>query len=323
MPKLKLKTNDQDEDEVIVTVTDFSHDELENDNHLQDKLDVVEIKPRVLRPEPRQTQSSQASIHNSISRSEAIEIMSTYETLCQQIVDTKHDYSRALRLAVDDDEQLVKANELNRQIKALQSKLADVPVPEKRPRARKVFPPTEDMFAELIRDLQELRDKSKNTISQVKELQTAINRRHRDLSSKVKKQKSVKTKRKPTGFAKPDKISQELLDYLTNVAGLTNIERIDPSTKEVLATIPLVSGCLLTRNEVIKALSDYFKKTGFRKNKFDQRKIYLDTLTTELLDIDIDQFKRDGNTISKDGEPIITYQDLQKLIVHHCGKNIK
>lgn len=317
MPKLKLKPNDQEEDEVIVTVTDFSHD------------DIVEIQPRVLRPEPRQTQSqstqsSQKSdaVSGEMSRSEAIEIKSTYEDLCQQIVETKHGYSRALRLAVDDDEQLVKANELNRQIKALQRKLADVPIPEKRTRVKKAFPPTEDMFAEVIRNLQELRDNSKNTISQVKELQTAIKRRNRDFSRQFKKQKSVKTKRKPTGFAKPDKISQELLDYLNNVVGLTNIQRID-SAKEVSATIPLVSGCLISRNEVIKALSEYFKKAGFRKNKDDQRKIYLDAQATKLLDIDIDQFKRDGNTISKDGEPIITYQDLQKLIVHHCGKNIK
>lgn len=135
-------------------------------------------------------------------------------------------------------------------------------------------------------------------------------------------QKKIKQKpkvnRKPTGFARPRGISDEMLDFLTNTAKINEI--VVNRKDEPVSTIKIEPGCKLARNELTKVLCYHFKNNNMRKDPSDQRKIYLDQATSKLFRIDVDKFRSDGK-LSDNGEAIITYFDLQKYLPIHCTKD--
>ena len=135
-------------------------------------------------------------------------------------------------------------------------------------------------------------------------------------------QKKIKQKpkvnRKPTGFARPRGISDEMLDFLTNTAKINEI--VVNRKDEPVSTIKIEPGCKLARNELTKVLCYHFKNNNMRKDPSDQRKIYLDQATSKLFRIDVDKFRSDGK-LSENGEAIITYFDLQKYLPIHCTKD--
>ncbi len=130
-----------------------------------------------------------------------------------------------------------------------------------------------------------------------------------------------KETRKPTGFARPRGISDEMVDYLVNTAGINEVNvtrRDDAST-----SVQIGAGCKLARNELTKALCEHFKKSNMRKDPKDQRRIFLDQQTQQLFNItDLQAFETNGGTVSDDGEPVITYFDLQKYLPRHCLKEV-
>lgn len=192
-------------------------------------------------------------------------------------------------------------------------------VSKRKPRTKKVYPPSDDMFEQLIKSMCELRETTRKVITLARETQKCVNREGRDLRNQVKKQKGDKPKRKPRGFALPSPISTEMLNYLLNVAKITHVDR--KINNEVVGQIKLEPGCSLARNELTSALCEHFRLSGMRKNDLDHRKIYLDATTTKLFGIDPKKFAEAGGLISESGEPIITYFDLQKYLPRHCGKN--
>jgi hypothetical protein len=59
-----------------------------------------------------------------------------------------------------------------------------------------------------------------------------------------------------------------------------------------------------------------------RKNDLDKRENHLNAQTRQLFHLDPIQFGKNGGRLSPEGEPIITYFDLQKYLPQHCGKRI-
>jgi len=190
--------------------------------------------------------------------------------------------------------------------------------PKRKTRTKKMFRPTEEMFDELIKSLCDLREISRKIITLTRETQKSSKKEVKELNAKIKKEKNEKPERKPRGFALPSPISNEMVDYLLKIANISQIERKinDQST----CPIKIEYGCLLARNELTSALCNHFRNSKMRKTETDKRDIHLDEVTTKLFGIDIHQFAELGGRLSADGEPIITYFDLQKYLPKHCGK---
>lgn len=189
----------------------------------------------------------------------------------------------------------------------------------RKPRTKKTYPPGDFMYEALIKALCDLREQTRKVITMARETQKCTNRETRDLKNVVKKQKGEKPKRKPRGFALPSCISNEMIDYLLNVAKITKVDR--KVGKQVVGQVTIEPGCLLARNELTSALCTHFRDSGMRKDPQDHRKIYLDKVTEKLFGIDSKKFKEeDGGTLSSTGEPIITYFDLQRYLPRHCSK---
>jgi hypothetical protein len=192
-------------------------------------------------------------------------------------------------------------------------------VQKRKPRTKKVYPPSDNMFEQLIKLMCEMREVTRKAITMTREAQKCVCREGRDFRNQIKKQKGEKPKRIPRGFAKPAAISNEMVHYLQNVAKITQVDRkIDGN---VVGQIKIELGCALARNELTSALCKHFRDSGMRKNDQDHRKIYLDKVTTQLFGIDVKKFTENGGIVSENGEPIITYFDLPKYIPRHCGKN--
>jgi hypothetical protein len=185
----------------------------------------------------------------------------------------------------------------------------------RKPRTKKVYPPSEDMFDELIRSMSDLRDLTRKIITLTKATQKSTRKDIRDLTLKIKKEKTDVPARKPRGFALPSPISNEMVDYLTKEAGISQIER--KINEQTSCPIKIEYGCSLARNELTSALCNHFKTSQMRKNEADKRDIHLDTKTAKLFGIDVKTF---SGRLSAANEPIITYFDLQKYIPRHCGK---
>jgi len=189
---------------------------------------------------------------------------------------------------------------------------------KRKPRTKKIYPPSDDMFDQLISSLYELRDVTKKVINIAKETQKSTKIDIKNLNTKIKKDNDYISTRKPRGFALPTTVSNEMIDYLINVAGITHIERKLPD--QSVNIIKIEYGCLLARNELTSALCNHFRTSQMRKNEADKRDIHLDEETRKLLGIDKNRFIEEGGRISTSGDPIITYFDLQKYLPHHCGK---
>jgi hypothetical protein len=198
------------------------------------------------------------------------------------------------------------------------SQQATQPAPKRKQRTKKVYPPSDNMFEQLIKSLCEMRELTRKVITLSRETEKCVNREMRELRNQVKKQKGEKPKRKPRGFALPSPISNELVDYLLNVAKITQVDR--KVSDQVIGQVKIEYGCSLARNELTSALCQHFRDSGMRKNEQDRRDIYLDPLTTKLFGIDAKKFAEEGGRISPNKEPIITYFDLQKFLPRHCGR---
>jgi len=187
-------------------------------------------------------------------------------------------------------------------------------------RSKNVPPPTEEVFIELAQYMCELKELTRKVMLLSKAAQQASKKELRDLHMLIKKKNNDSPPRKPRGFALPSPISAEMVDYLLNVAKITCVTR---KTSDTTIEVPIGPGCMLARNELTSALCSHFKSSSMRKNKSDKREIHLDTRTVELFGIDLKTFKEKGGQLSPEGEPIITYFDLQKYLPKHCGKKVK
>ncbi len=192
---------------------------------------------------------------------------------------------------------------------------------QRKPRTQKVYPPSDTMFTQMIQNLCDLRENTRKIITLMRETQKCANREVRDLKNQIKKQKEDVPVHQPRGFATPSVISDEMVNYLINVAKITHVDRkVD---KKVVGQVKIEPNCALARNELVAALCQHFKINGMRKNNDDKRKIFLDQQTTQLFKIDTQRFVDLGGTLSDIGEPIITYFDLSKYLGQHCRKKIK
>ena len=193
-----------------------------------------------------------------------------------------------------------------------------VQVQPRKPRTKKVYPPSEQMFTQLIKAQCDLRELNRKIIILCRETEKCINRELRELRNQSKKQKTEQPKRKPRGFALPSPISHEMITYLLEVAEVTSVPR--KIGGQEVGKIKIEFGCSLARNELTAALCQHFRASGMRKNDADHREIHLDQVTTQLFDINPETFAEEGGRVSSIGEPIITYFDLQKFLPRHCGK---
>jgi hypothetical protein len=187
-------------------------------------------------------------------------------------------------------------------------------------RGKNLTPPTDEVFNELTQSICELKELTRRVMVLSKAAQQASKKELRDLHILLKKKNNDGPPRKPRGFALPSLISDEMVDYLLNVAKITTITR---KTTDTTIEVPISPGCMLARNELTSALCSHFKSSSMRKNKSDKREIHLDTRTVQLFGIDLKIFKENGGLLSPEGEPIITYFDLQKYLPKHCGKKVK
>ena len=74
-----------------------------------------------------------------------------------------------------------------------------------------------DNFNELLKVFQELKNSITNLQKDVKQLEKKSNKKIKSLERELEKNK--RSKKKPSGFAKPSKISDELCDFLDKPAG--------------------------------------------------------------------------------------------------------
>lgn len=192
------------------------------------------------------------------------------------------------------------------------------PAAKRRQRTKKVYPPSEDMFDELIKSMCELREVTRKIITLARETQKSTKKELKELNVRIKKEKNEKPARKPRGFALPSPISDEMMNYLVNEAKITSINR--KINDQTTCPIKIEHGRSLARNELTSALCNHFRNSAMRKNELDKRDIHLDEKTTKLFGIDPKKFAEGGGRLSAKGEPIITYFDLQKYLPRHCGK---
>ena len=316
-PNQKPSVTKETPDEVIITLNDrpaiMKVTTLQNPNtiNVQTKQSktLISEKPlinnqptRVLMPE-KNTESENPSLEDEESE---------YEIDYGEEVDGMDDLDD--EYDVDEDESETSSNTTT-QSQVTQSHQTS----KRKPRTKKVYPPSDEMFDQLIKCMCELRETTRKVITLTRETQKCVNRENRELKNQVKKQKGDKPKRTPRGFAIPSLISNEMMDYLLNIAKITHVDR--KVNNQVIGQVKIESGCQLARNELTSALCEHFRNSGMRKNEQDHRKIYLDSDTTKLFGIDVIQFTETGGLISENNEPIITYFDLQKYLPRHCGKN--
>jgi len=113
-------------------------------------------------------------------------------------------------------------------------------------------PSVENMFEDILKQLNEQKVSVSNTINNVKKLQKEVNKNLK------KKQKGGK-KREPSGFTKPTKITKELAEFIGKENGVE-----------------------VARTEVTKLLSEYIKNNKLQLES-DKRKIIPDKKLCKLL----------------------------------------
>lgn len=144
---------------------------------------------------------------------------------------------------------------------------------------------TGDKFASIIETLQTFQNQLKDILTQVKSLQKEHVKLQKQKGKKVtKKQQSSETasKRQPSGFAKPTKLSAELCEFLG---------------------VPLDT--MLARTEVTRILNEYIKKNNLQDPN-DRRKIVPDDKLKKILTL-------------TEGVPL-SYFSLQSSIKNHFIK---
>lgn len=113
-------------------------------------------------------------------------------------------------------------------------------------------PSVENMFEDILKQLNEQKVSVSNTINNVKKLQKEVNKNLK------KKQKGGK-KREPSGFTKPTQITKELSEFIGKENGVE-----------------------VARTEVTKLLSEYIKNNKLQLES-DKRKIIPDKKLCKLL----------------------------------------
>lgn len=187
------------------------------------------------------------------------------------------------------------------------------PIHMRKPRTKKEYPPSEELFDQMIDKMKEFKKLQQQITILVQETKKALKKEKRNINN----QSTLPKIHKPRGFAQPAPISDELLHFILNDAHVTHITRNDEEGKETV--IHIEHGCLIARHEIVTILCNYFMDHKLRKNPKDNREIYLDHTLVNLFKINTDNFI---GSISPDNEPIISYFEVQKYIAQHCGKNI-
>lgn len=139
-----------------------------------------------------------------------------------------------------------------------------------------------DKFVHVLDKLQSFINDAKEMSVVVKALQKEHVRLQKQTVKKVKKSGGDGTKRSPSGFAKPTKLSDELCDFLG-----------------------VVKGSSMARTIVTKHINEYIKKNNLQ-DLSDKRHILPDSKLKTILSI-------------KDGEKL-TYFNLQTYIKQHFKK---
>ncbi len=117
---------------------------------------------------------------------------------------------------------------------------------------------SEEVFEQSLKDAQNLVVAARGMVAHVRAMKKTFDRELKEAKKSTKKSRKQNggAPRPPTGFAKPTKITDELADFLRNVAGNTDVNR----------------GDLFTRTEVTKRLNKYFVEKNLRDDA-DKRKI--------------------------------------------------
>lgn len=143
-------------------------------------------------------------------------------------------------------------------------------------------------FDQILEAFTEINKRVKELVGRVKVLQRRVGKEHRDLekAAKGKRKKNQnggeKSKRQPSGFAKPTQLSKELCNFLS----------VDENTQ-------------LARTEVTKKITTYVKNNNLQNPK-NKKQIMPDSKLGSLLKV-------------PKGEEL-TYFNLQKYLKHHFQK---
>lgn len=141
-----------------------------------------------------------------------------------------------------------------------------------------------DKFTVVLDKLQSFVNEVKELISTVKTLQKEHVKLQKQSLKKNKKNAADGTKRNPSGFAKPTKLSDELCDFLG-----------------------VAHGSSMARTIVTKHINEYIKKNNLQDEN-DKRHIIPDDKLKKILSI-------------KEGDKL-TYFNLQTFIKQHFKKDI-
>ena len=139
-----------------------------------------------------------------------------------------------------------------------------------------------DKFSGILTTMNTLKSQITSLQQQIKTLDNELKRDFEKKYKEIEKRNKKKKDRKPSGFAKPSKISEELAKFMKK-------EKDE----------------LVARTEVTKYIIDYIK-TKELQNKTDRRKINSDTTLKSLLKIT--------------EEEELTYFNLQKYMNQHFVK---
>ena len=167
------------------------------------------------------------------------------------------------------------------------------PVPVATPEPVSTAPPVptiDDNFRSLIARFQKNRSELTSIMADFRKLQKRSARELREATkqSRRRKRTGAKTKRAPSGFAKPTKISEELCDFLEKPHGTE-----------------------MARTEVTKYLTTYIK-THALQDENNKRRILCDEKLSNLLSV---------GPGTEHGDVEVTYFNLQKFMKPHFPKS--
>jgi chromatin remodeling complex protein RSC6 len=140
-----------------------------------------------------------------------------------------------------------------------------------------------EQFSSIVQNLNDFKARINNLQHQIRFLEKNITKQMKGLKKEAQKNKN-KGNRKPSGFAKPSKVTKELCEFMKKDEGAE-----------------------IARTEVTKALVSYIKENKL-ENKENSKIICPDEKLKTLLSID-------------DAEEL-TYFNIQKFMNKHFVKNI-
>jgi len=140
-----------------------------------------------------------------------------------------------------------------------------------------------EQFSSIVQNLNDFKARINNLQHQIRFLEKNITKQMKGLKKEAQKNKN-KGNRKPSGFAKPSKVTKELCEFMKKDEGAE-----------------------IARTEVTKALVSYIKENKL-ENKENSKIICPDEKLKTLLSID-------------DSEEL-TYFNIQKFMNKHFVKNI-